>query len=77
MLNQSSQAQKSTYVLFHLPEVQEEASMIYSDRRKIKVITVAGGGGGWMQEERSIRKKYEQTSWVLNTKILYILIKSW
>lgn len=45
MLNQSSQAQKSTYVLFHLPEVQEEASMIYSDRRKIKVITVAGGGG--------------------------------
>lgn len=46
MLNQSSQAQKSTYVLFHLPEVQEEASMIYSDRRKIKVITVAGGGGG-------------------------------
>lgn len=46
MLSQSGLTQQSIYVLFHLPEVQEEASVIYSDRRKVEVITVAGGGGG-------------------------------
>lgn len=47
MLSQSSQTQKSMYnVLFHLPQVQDQASMIYGDTQKLGVVMVAEVRGG-------------------------------